>query len=272
MPGSGNPSRPAAGSMCSMLEGKILEKLLENPPFRINISLYGGCNETYECMCGLPMYDKVLKNICTLKENGIDVSINLSITPYNCKDITKIYEIAEKYQIQVKASSYMYPPIRLEKELDGYGNRLSPTASAKYSVEWDRLRFTEEEFQVRAQSMKNLVAVEQDECSIDMAEGVRCRAGSTSFWLTWDGQMRPCGMMPGPTTFPLETGFEKAWESLREETRKIVLPKKCTSCAKKEICGSCAAVCITETGRFDGVPRYMCERTDAILRETIKYM
>ena len=252
----------------SMLEGKILEKLLEDRPSRINVSLYGGCNETYKNMCGQPVYDKVLKNIVTLKENGVDVSINLSITPYNCQDIEKIYEIVKKHNIQVKASSYMYPPIRLEKELEGYGNRLLPKESAEYSVKWDLLRFTEEEFSKRAKAMKDLVNVDEKECSIDMEQGVRCRAGSSSFWMTWDGQMRPCGMMPGPTTYPLEVGFDAAWEIIREETRKILLPTKCNTCAKKEICGVCAAVTVAETGKFDKVPCYMCERTEAIAKLT----
>lgn len=252
----------------SMLDGKILERLIEDPPFRINISLYGGCNETYETMCGLPVYDKVLKNIITLKENGIDVRLNLSITPYNCQDIEKIYEFAKEYHIQVKASSYMYPPIRLGKELDGCGNRLSADESAKYSVEWDALRFSEEEFAKRAEAMKNLVKVEEDECSVEMDSGVRCRAGSTSFWMTWDGKMRPCGMMPEPTAYPLEDGFDAAWEKIREETQKIRQPAKCTSCSKKEVCGACAAVCIAETGKFQQVPKYMCERTDKIVKMT----
>lgn len=252
----------------SMLEGKILEKLLEDRPSRINVSLYGGCNETYKNMCGQPVYDKVLKNIVTLKENGVDVSINLSITPYNCQDIEKIYEIVKKHNIQVKASSYMYPPIRLEKELEGYGNRLLPKESAEYSVKWDLLRFTEEEFSKRAKAMKDLVNVDEKECSIDMEQGVRCRAGSSSFWMTWDGQMRPCGMMPGPTAYPLEVGFDAAWEIIREETRKILLPTKCNTCAKKEICGVCAAVTVAETGEFDKVPCYMCERTEAIAKLT----
>lgn len=252
----------------SMLEGKVLEKLLNNPPFRMNISLYGGCNETYQRMCGLPMYEKVLKNICTLKENGIDVRINLSITPYNCEDMEMIHNISEKYQIPVKASSYMYPPIRLEKEIVGYGNRLSPTDSARYSVLWDKLRFSEEEFQARAEAMKKFMSVEEKECAADIDAGVRCRAGSTSFWMTWDGQMRPCGMMPGPTAYPLEVGFEKAWEELRRATKEIRQPAKCISCAKKEICGACAAVCVAETGEFDKVPEYMCQRTEEIIRQT----
>ena len=75
----------------SLLQGEILEKFLADPPARFNISLYGGCNETYERMCGLPMYDRVRSNIATLRRSGIEVSLNLSITPYNCQDLEKIF-------------------------------------------------------------------------------------------------------------------------------------------------------------------------------------
>lgn len=257
----------------SMLEGEILEKLIENPPVRMNISLYGGCEETYENMCGAPMYERVLGNIVRLKEAGVSVSINLSITPFNCQDLEKIYEIVDKYQINVRASSYMYPPVRLDKELEGYGNRLSPKESAKYSVQWDTLRFTEEEFAKRAEAMANLVSVEAEECYVDQedtADGVKCRAGSSSFWMTWDGQMRPCGMMPGPTAYPLEVGFDAAWDEIRKATSEIRQPAKCANCAKSEVCGVCAAVCVSETGKFDETPEYMCQRTEAILKYTAK--
>ena len=46
--------------------------------------------------------------------------------------------------------------------------------------------------------------IEESDCSADLDEGVGCRAGSTAFWLTWDGRMLPCGMMPCPTAYPLE--------------------------------------------------------------------
>lgn len=255
----------------SMLEGEILEKLLADPPVRMNISLYGGCEETYQKMCGLPMYERVLNNIIRLKEKGVQISINLSITPYNCQDLDRIYEIIEKHQIQVRASSYMYPPIRLDKEIEGYGNRLSPEDSARYSVKWDKLRFTTEEFQQRAEAMKNLVSIGPDECYIEAeetADGVKCRAGSSSFWMTWDGEMRPCGMMPGPTAYPLEQGFDGAWDEIRSATAEIRQPAKCTNCPKAEVCGVCAAVCVSETGNFDGVPEYMCQRTEEIIRQT----
>ena len=49
----------------SMLRGEILDRLLEDPPTRINISLYGGSTDTYAAMCGRPAYDQVVENIRT---------------------------------------------------------------------------------------------------------------------------------------------------------------------------------------------------------------
>jgi len=250
----------------SMLSGAIRDRLFENPPCRMNISLYGGCNKTYEKMCGKPVFENVVENIRILKDAGIDISLNLSITPYNCQDLPQIFGIAKELDVNVRAASYMYPPIRVNGEKFGCGNRLSPEEAAKYAVQWDRLRFSDEEFAQRAESMKNLVAVELPECSIDMENGVGCRAGSSSFWMTWDGRMLPCGMMPGPTLYPLEVGFDVAWEELRKKTKEIRLPGKCKICSHKDICPVCAAVCVTETGTFDGVPEYVCQQT----KETVK--
>lgn len=250
-----------------LLRGEILERFLKNPPVRFNISLYGGSNETYRNMCGLPAYDQVKENIRTLRRAGVDVSLNLSITPYNFSDLDRIYADAQELDVNVRASSYMYPPVRINDETFGSGNRLSPEESAKQSVYWDSLRFTEEEFALRAENMARL-RMAPEGCPVEEGEGVRCRAGRSSFWMTWDGKMLPCGMMTGPVAYPLETGFETAWETIRTETAKIRTPGKCSECGYKDICGACAAVYYTETGHFDGVPEYVCRRAEAIVEET----
>lgn len=252
----------------SMLRGEILERFLEAPPLRFNISLYGGSDETYRRMCGLPVYGQVKESIRTLRKAGVDVSLNLSITPYNRDDLEQIYADAVELDVNVKASSYMYPPIRVNGGEYGCGNRLDAEESAAYSVAWDCLRFTPETFEARAQNMAKLVVEEQDGCPLEEGEGIRCRAGSSSFWMTWDGKMTPCGMMTEPVVFPLETGFESAWQELRRQAAQIRLPAKCNGCDYKEICGSCAAVCYTETGSFDRVPEYMCRRAKGIVRQT----
>lgn len=252
----------------SLLQGEILEQFLENPPFRFNISLYGGCDETYRRMCGLPVYDQVKENIRTLRQAGIDVSLNLSITPYNRDDLAQIYTDAVELDVNVKASSYMYPPIRVNGSEYGCGNRLSAEESAVCSVVWDQLRFTPEQFALRAENMAKLINVDPEGCLTEEGEGIRCRAGSTSFWITWDGKMTPCGMMTAPMVKPLEIGLDAAWEQLRSQASQIRTPAKCVGCDHREICGVCAAVCYTETGCFDGVPEYMCRRAEEIVRQT----
>lgn len=217
----------------SMLSGKILQKLIEDPPFRINISLYGGSNETYCGMCGKPAYDQVVGNIAALKKAGIDVRLNVSITPYNRRDLKAICQKAEELGVHVKAASYMYPSIRVNGGKYGCGDRLSPEEAAKASVEWDTLRFDAETFDQRAKAMHELSLAEATECTVDLDEGVGCRAGSTAFWLTWDGRMLPCGMMPDPTAYPLEVGFQTAWQQIREETKKLRMPGKCVNCPKR---------------------------------------
>ncbi len=254
----------------SMLSGEILERFLENPPFRFNISLYGGCNETYRNMCGLPVYEQVKENIRALRQAGVDVSLNLSITPYNKDDLPQIYADAVELDVNVKASSYMYPSVRVNGEQYGCGNRLSCAESAKYSVEWDKLRFTEEEFALRAQNLAQRRGMEQEGCPMEEGEGVRCRAGSSSFWMTWDGRMLPCGMLTTPAVKPLEIGFDAAWEQIRTETAGIRTPAKCVSCDYKDLCGACAAVYYTETGRFDEAPEYVCRRAEEIVKQTLK--
>lgn len=252
----------------SMLKGEILEKFLQDPPIRFNISLYGGSNETYTRMCGRPVYDQVKENIRALRNAGVDVSLNLSITPYNRDDLAQIYADAVELGVHVRASSYMYPPVRINGEQFGCGNRLSATEAARCSVTWDELRFTEEEFRIRAENTRKLVDDHKEGCPVEIGEGVTCRAGSSSFWMTWDGKMLPCGMMTTPVVYPLETGFDAAWEQLKEETRTIRMPSECSGCDHKELCGVCAAVCFTETGRFDGVPTYVCEKTREQVRIT----
>lgn len=247
----------------SMLEGERLQKLLDNPPFRMNISLYGGCNQTYRDMCGQDAFERVLRNIRSLKEAGVDICLNLSITPYNRQDLPKIYGIAQELGVQVRANAYMYPPIRIHQNQYGCADRLSPEEAAACMVLWDQLRLTEEEFALRTENVSNLMPDALSECSADPDEGVSCRAGYSRFWIAWDGTMLPCGMLSSVSAPLLEIGFAKAWEQIRAEVRALRMPTACTSCSMRPACGVCAAVCLTETGATDRKPEYMCKMTAA---------
>ena len=82
--------------------------------------------------------------------------------------------------------------------------------------------------------------------------------------------MTPCGIMHWPVAYPFKDGLIKAWNDIIDETEKIRMPKKCTSCKNKNVCSVCAASVITETGDFNVAPKYICTMTENIIRETEK--
>ena len=256
----------------SLIDRDWLDFFRHEPPFRFNITLYGASDAAYERLCGRPMFARVTENIRALRELGVEVKLNVSMTPYNVADMAEIYRIAQELGTPMQLATYMFPPIRRDEALVGSNDRFTACQAAEYSVQWDRLRLTPEQFRQRAQAMKQGLALpsEDDVCDGTPGEGVACRAGRSAFWINWQGGMTPCGMMTQPLFSVPELGFAQAWERTRAATERIRLPGACAGCRLKEICHACAAMCVTETGHFDTKPEYVCEMTHETVRRTIE--
>ncbi|MBR4859648.1 MAG: radical SAM protein [Clostridia bacterium] len=237
----------------SLLE-KYTELFKELPPTRINVSLYGADNSTYSKICGNGAFDKVLNSVKKMKELGISVKFNTMFTPENISDYKKIADISKELLIPIKPTTYVYPPARLGKNND---NRFSPEEAAEYINLIDEYRFDKEFY---AERLKRLLALPKG----PEENKVRCRAGRASFWITADGIMRPCGMMPEPDAKPLVDGFDKAWNEIKTKTEQIRLPEECLTCKYAGVCSVCAAMCKAETGDFGKTPKYICRMTKRI--------
>ena len=259
----------------SLYNEEIRQIFLRYPPSRINVTLYGGSEETYRNLCGNASFEKVVKNLRSMKEDGLQIRLNVSLTPYNVADMEKIDAISKEIGLQAKTTSYMYPPVRLNGEAGVNAGRFTAEEAGRVMARWDAIRDPEEQFLMRAEQIRrNCRAVEPVEC-LDVnetGEGVRCRAGKCTFWLTWEGKMMPCGTMPTDENAPdvRREGFEAAWKWVREYTAAIRLPAECKNCPQKENCPSCASICKCETGRFDRVPRYLCEMTSSRTRNVLR--
>lgn len=252
----------------SLMTDEIFSLFEKYPPARVNVSLYGGSEEKYESLCENRKFSVVKRNIEKLKKMDIPVRINCVFNRYNADDAEKIYSIADELGVIIKASSYMYPPLRAKGETGGNEARLSPEEAAKCELLCRSLTFSEEQLRENAERFQFL---ELPDCGCD-SEGdtVRCRAGKSSFWITYDGKMTPCGMMTVPAISLKDTDFRNAWQQIRRETAKIRLPSECQSCLYKSVCSVCAAMCYTETGKFDGKPEYICRMFSAIADEYLK--
>lgn len=251
---------------------RFMPLFLRLPPNKFHITLYGTSNETYARMCGLPVYDRVLANIRTLREAGVTVRVNISLTPDNLAELQSIYETGKAVGATLQTAGYMFPPRRMWPERAEQVFRMEPEQAGKAMAYYDSLRFPKEELRARYEAIKRgeqpLMSLEDDEC---VGHGVLCRGGDTSFWLDWDGKMSFCGMVSEPAIDAVALGIHEAWRRVREATAAIRLPAACARCKHERFCHPCAAKCWCETGRFDQKPAYVCRMTQAYLQAWEEY-
>lgn len=97
---------------------------------------------------------------------------------------------------------------------------------------------------------------------------MRCRAGRSSFWVSWDGKMTACGMLPFPIqTDPFVEPFRNCWLELTHQVCTTPVLQECMSCPKKEICRPCVAMLYAENGDVNQKAPYLCELADCILEK-----
>ena len=254
----------------SMLDDEAIERLKKLPPKRVNITLYGASDETYESLCQVKgAFSKVDYAISALQSAGIQVKLNGSLTPYNAEDLRKLVEYSEKKKLVLQITTYMFPPIRRDTSLVGVNDRFTPEEAARYRLECLRLQYGEGQYLSFLQNVEKGYAPPPglDESCVDPLDGkIRCRAGKASFWITWDGWMTPCGLMNEPKIDMKDNFFGGAWDKLVNASDRLVLSGLCARCANQEICHPCAAMALAETGTTIGIPKYLCKMVKEIRR------
>lgn len=246
----------------TMINEQVVEWLKETPPTRINITLYGASDATYERLCRNPKgFTQVTKAIHLLKEAGIVVKLNCSLTPYNADDLEEMIAFSKREQLIIQATSYMFPPLRRDASKVGQNDRFTYEDAAYYSAKIESLLNGEDDYLERMKTKDlSLPTDPGEDCMDTEGEGIRCRAGKCSFWVTWDGRLLPCGMLPGNDVEDVfEIGFVEAWKRASDFAAAIRLPAKCKVCGLRDQCRACAAMVLTETGNFHTVPEYRCQ-------------
>ena len=252
----------------SLIDRDAVERLARMRPVRINITLYGASDETYESLCGVRgVFSRVDRAITDLREAGISVKLNCSLTPRNASDLEAMNQYAVQRGLILETNTYMFPPLRRDAALVGQNERFTPEQAAYYHLKRYRLQYGEKTYRQFLEKAAAGLAepLGLDESCVDPADGrIRCRAGKAAFWVTWDGYLTPCGMMPEPRVDLNSASFGEAWRQLTEESGKLALSGVCAQCPDRDLCHSCAAMAMAETGTASGIPRYLCRMAAAV--------
>ncbi len=255
-------------SNASLIDEETMQWLKSFAPSRMNVTLYGASRKTYRRICGNPDgYDRAERAIRWMKEAGIPVVINASMIPENAEDIEAIIKFGHGLGLNTRVSTYMFPPVRREKE--NTDSRFTPEVAAKMFMRRSKCQFSPEALckMFREQENKGFEGWGQTQ------EHMNCRAGRSSYWISWNGAMTACGLFDFPIIkYPFNEPFLQCWRELTALVRTTPVLEQCTNCDLRQICNPCAATVHAECGDVNGKAEYLCEMARLTKQEIKAYL
>lgn len=131
----------------SLIDEAAAARLAAKPPVRVNITLYGAADETYQRLCrARGVFSRVDRAIGLLQRAGVPVKLNGSLTPENAPDLEQMLAYAERRGLIYEANTYMFPPLRRDPAQVGRNERFTPEQAAEYYRLRYRLQYGDERY------------------------------------------------------------------------------------------------------------------------------
>ena len=249
----------------TLMNDEWIEFFSQHKPRRINITLYSHHEEGYIKLCHYKGYEKAVNALKKLKERNVAVKINCSLTKHNVESYEQVIDLGKELDIRVIADTYMAPATRERCRPFDFEGRLDAKEAARVRI------------QVLRKEMGDEVFKESARLHIDLAEntpvgeskkgGMKCKAGKCSYTINWRGEMIPCVIMSAPSVDTIGMDFKDCWKEIVCKTEEIYTSEKCQQCTLRKVCNVCPTYSLLETGKYSGVPEYLCEYT----KWTIEY-
>jgi len=230
----------------TLITRDIASRLAESPPLRVEVSLYGATERTYEKVTRIPgSFARCLQGIEALLEYNIPILLKTTLTRQNITELEAMHQLANDYGVPFFASHLLTKRRdHLESEVEEC--RLSPSECIQLEA-LDDVSFK----QWRAMLLRG-----ED----DASQNLYCYAGRAFFVINPLGEMNICVDLPFPSARPLWTGFREAWETLQQFVDSMPSPSLiCQTCENRVFCPRCPAWSYLETGTFIEPVPYLCE-------------
>ena len=254
----------------TLIDEDIARMFQRLKPRRVNVTLYGASNETYQQLCRSPHgFDQCMKGLQLLKAHGIDTKMNLSIVQENVHEYPQLLDIARQLDIPAEVNSYMFSCTRstCQPTRDITKHRLDAHQAGLAEMEY--LRYKKgKDFKAYAQGMAQNF---QQGVYATTDLGLDCRAGKSSCWFDWRGRLTPCCVMEEPAVILKGTTVAEAWKQIVTTSESLPKHTECNGCSLRMICDVCYAAACHEK-KACGNLNYLCEmsrtKKEAFIHET----
>jgi radical SAM protein with 4Fe4S-binding SPASM domain len=237
----------------TMITERVADFLADLPPFDIEITLYGRTKATYEALTGVPgSYERCLRGIRLLRERGLPLKLKTVAVSINKHEVLAMRSFAEELGLGFKFDPMINP--RIDCSASPLAVRLTPADIVALDLE-DPIRVAE----------WRRLAIQQAPPVPEAPDGEApqiydCGGGVNSFAIDPYGGLTIC-VLSHVDKYSLKSGtVREGWSSFLSTVRdkRATRVTKCTTCALKSLCGSCAANGELENGDPEAPVDYLC--------------
>lgn len=228
---------------------------------RVSISIDGTSAKTHDDFREMSgAFDGALKGINALKEAGLSLQINTTITKRNLDEMPKILDLALELGADALHIFMLVPTGRGEILR---GEEISPEEYER-ALNWLYDMQKETPIQLKATCAPHYFRImyqraKQEGTPIDMEkEGFSamtrgCLGGTGFCFVSKVGEVYPCGYLPALAGNIREQPFEEIWRDSKvfNDLRDVdKLKGKCGRCEFKRVCGGCRARAYAKAGDY----------------------
>ncbi len=257
----------------TLVDKERVQWFLKYVPTKINISLYGATNETYEKLCGMKDgFDRVDRAITLLQAAGLNVYLNAVIVPENRGELQLMHQYAARHGLVLHVTTYIFPNksrcMGLSVKETDY--RLNPEEAVDAFCENLSLVNGGADIHSKLAALSAQLAVMEQIMSRKENHGFEeCRGGLCDFAVTWKGKLQPCVMFDRAAVElrredKTQIVFLNSWNEMSEKMSHLQAPKRCKECHRQMICPGCKAAIYQESGNLNEAPEYLCQYCDVL--------
>ena len=242
----------------TLINESMADFLEENPPFNLEVSIYGATEETYEKVSQVKgSYKRFMRGIENIRKREFHWILKTVVIKENSHELEQMRGLAQEWGVQFKYDANINPSIG-----EGKTGGKAPCATRVEIADVAELDMKDGE---RREEIETLV---NNSSSSDRGEYLySCSAGLDSTYIKSDGTLQMC-ILTGHRGHNLQNGksilqeFEKGWDSFGE-VRKIRLKEDspCHSCDLALICENCPGFAQLENGDENSAVEFLCRST-----------